>query len=132
MGDSIMPIDQMKQLLDSMETSVKMQQQARAERRAEEAQSRTVCDAVQAGYGQYENDPLHEMQAVGCESVTSDGTYRCAKAGGYFCYDLAVERDKKNVLSVCLCGEDGGKPLKITAGGETLFDGRLAAFDERL
>lgn len=102
------------------------------ERRAEEAQSRTVCDAVQAGYGQYENDPLHEMQAVGCESVTSDGTYRCAKAGGYFCYDIAVERDKKNVLSVCLCGEDGGKPLKITAGGETLFDGRLAAFDERL
>ena len=33
-----MPIDQMKQLLDSMETSVKMQQQARAERRAEEAE----------------------------------------------------------------------------------------------
>ncbi len=33
-----MPIDQMKQLLDTMETSVKLQSQARAQRRAEEAE----------------------------------------------------------------------------------------------
>ena len=33
-----MPIDQMKQLLDSMETSVKLQHQARSQRRAEEAE----------------------------------------------------------------------------------------------
>lgn len=37
-GDLIMPIDQMKQLLDTMETSVKLQSQARAQRRAEEAE----------------------------------------------------------------------------------------------
>ncbi len=33
-----MPIDQMKQLLDSIETSVKLQHQARSQRRAEEAE----------------------------------------------------------------------------------------------
>lgn len=33
-----MPIDQMRQLLDSMENSIKLQCQARAERRADEAE----------------------------------------------------------------------------------------------
>lgn len=33
-----MPIDEMKQLLDSMENAVKLRSQARAERRAEEAE----------------------------------------------------------------------------------------------
>lgn len=33
-----MPINEMKQLLDSMENSVKLRSQARAERRAEEAE----------------------------------------------------------------------------------------------
>lgn len=33
-----MPIDQMRQVLDSMETSVKLRCQARAQRRAEEAE----------------------------------------------------------------------------------------------
>ena len=33
-----MPIDQMKQVLDSMETSIKLRSQANAERRAEEAE----------------------------------------------------------------------------------------------
>lgn len=32
-----MPIDQMKQVLDSMETSIRLRSQAQAERRAEEA-----------------------------------------------------------------------------------------------
>ncbi len=32
-----MPIDQMKQVLDSMETSIKLHSQAKAEQRAEEA-----------------------------------------------------------------------------------------------
>lgn len=33
-----MPIDQMKQMLDSMENSIKLRSQANAERRAEEAE----------------------------------------------------------------------------------------------
>ena len=33
-----MPIDQMKQVLDSMETSIKLRSQANAERRAEDAE----------------------------------------------------------------------------------------------
>lgn len=33
-----MPIDEMKQVLDSMENSVRLRSQARAERRAEEAE----------------------------------------------------------------------------------------------
>lgn len=88
----------------------------------ENEETRTVCDVVQPGYGQYENDALHRMEEKDSVGVTSDGTYRYAKAGGYFRYYFAVEEGKENVLSVCLSGEDNGKTLKITAGDEILCE----------
>lgn len=90
------------------------------EREAEEAE-RVAFDTVQAGYGQYENDSLHQLEEEKSVACTSDGTYRYAKAGGYFCYGMAVDLDKDNILSVELSEKDNGKPLKITIGGEVVF-----------
>ncbi len=95
------------------------------ERRPETFDSRELVDTVQPGYGQYENDALHAMRAENAPGVTDDGTYRFARAGGWFAYDMAVLPARQNVLSVRLRAEDNGKPLKITVGGIVLFEGRL-------
>ncbi|MBP5331063.1 MAG: glycoside hydrolase family 127 protein [Lachnospiraceae bacterium] len=85
-----------------------------------------VVDTVMPGYGQYENDELHAMKESNTESVTSGATYRIAKAGGAFSYRMAVEKGKKNRISMMLRLCDNRKPLKITADGEVLYDGTLA------
>ncbi len=77
-----------------------------------------VIDTVQPGYGQYENDILHAMTEAGTVGVTSDSTYRYAKAGGSFTYRMAVDMEQDTFLSVVLRKEDNGKTLKITIGRE--------------
>lgn len=91
-----------------------------------EETAREIIDAVQPGYGQYENDALHDMKekrSVGC---TSGGTYRYAESGGYFEYRMRVERGRDNNLIVYFSKEDDGKSIRITADGTTLFEGRLS------
>lgn len=91
----------------------------------DEGVRRDPIDSVQPGYGQYEADALHEMRGQDSVGVPSDGVCRYARAEGYFEYDLAVDPRNSNVLEFYLRSEDNGKPLKVTAEGETLFDGRL-------
>ena len=91
------------------------------ERRPEALERRELVDTVQPGYGQYENDALHDMQEENTRGVTGDGTYRYAEAGGYFAYDMAVEPGKKNYLQICLRAEDNWKPLKVSVCGQALF-----------
>ena len=93
--------------------------------REEEAETRQPFDTVQPGYGQYENDDLHQMEEKNSVSVTADETCRYARAGGYFAYDFALDPAKCNTLSVELRKKDNGKTLKITAGGEKVFETRL-------
>ena len=94
-------------------------------RRPETYDPRENVDTVQPGYGQYENDALHEMQEENTQGVTGEGTCRYAKAGGCFAYDMAFLPGKKNTLRIQLRAEDNGMPLRISVGGETLFDERL-------
>lgn len=83
-------------------------------------------DTVQPGYGQYEGDDLHAMVESGSVGVTDDSTYRYAKAGGSFKYQMAVDPDAPlTVLQVTFRKEDNGKPIVITAGNRVLFDGVL-------
>lgn len=87
---------------------------------------REIIDTVQPGYGQYENDALHDMQeekSVGC---TSDGTYRYALNGGYFEYRMKVEKERNNYLIIYFAGEDEGKHLTVTADGDILFDAAIS------
>ncbi len=93
--------------------------------RGPETETRTPYDTVQAGYGQYEADALHEMEENNSVGETADGTCRYARAGGYFSYDVAVDPQKRNVLSLELCRADNGRMLKIFAEGELLLSERL-------
>lgn len=81
----------------------------------------TVMDTVQPGYGQYENDELHQLNDLGSVGVTNDGTYRYAIAGGSFSYRMAVSPAETNVLSMTLRTADNGKTLRITSGETVLF-----------
>ena len=86
----------------------------------------TVTDTVQPGYGQYENDELHAMQEQNTVSVTDDSTYRYARSGGSFRYNMAVDPDAEmTVLQITLRKSDNGKPLVITAGSRILYSAVL-------
>ena len=80
-----------------------------------------IIDTVQPGYGQYENDVLHDMQEENTKGVTNAGTYRYAEKEGYFTYRMAVKIGGDNFLSLTLRAEDNGKTLQIKSGETVLF-----------
>ena len=85
-----------------------------------------VTDTVQPGYGQYENDNLHNMQEKNTQSVTDDSTYRYSKEGGYFSYRMAIDKDAAyTVLNVKFRKADNGKTIKIAVGDSVLYSGTL-------
>ena len=78
---------------------------------------KTVVDTVQPGYGQYENDNLHNMQESNTQGITDDSTYRYAKSGGHFSYRMAVDEDADyNILTVKFRKADNMKTIRITVG----------------
>ncbi|MBQ5335016.1 MAG: glycoside hydrolase family 127 protein [Oscillospiraceae bacterium] len=86
----------------------------------------TVTDTVQPGYGQYEKDEPHNMTAWRTMGVTDDSTYRYAEAGGYFSYQMRVDRTAPMTqLSVRLRTADNGKTLRVRVGDTVLFAGTL-------
>ena len=86
----------------------------------------TVSDTVQPGYGQYENDDLHNMQEYQSKSVTSDSTYRYTSGNGYFGYQMAVDESADySVLTVKFRKEDNGKTIKVRVGDKILLDEKL-------
>ncbi len=99
--------------------------EAKADSEGKRPSADTVIDTVQPGYGQYENDELHDMKDEGSVGVTNDGTYRYATENGSFTYNFSVEKGKDNYLSMTLRQADNGKTLKITASGQTLFEDKL-------
>lgn len=92
-----------------------------AEDAAKARSADVVMDTVQPGYGQYENDELHQMTETGSMGVTNDGTYRYAQAGGSFTYRMAVKKDGNNYLSLTFRAEDNGKTVLVKSGDTILF-----------
>lgn len=90
---------------------------------AEAETAREIIDTVQPGYGQYENDALHDMKEKNSVGATAGGTYRYALNGGYFEYRMKVEKERDNFLILYFAEEDKGKSLTVTADGKILFDG---------
>lgn len=84
-----------------------------------------VLDMIEAGYGQYENDDLHNMKDNGSIGTTSPFTSRRATPGGAFTYQMIVNPGRTNTLSVTVLTEDDGKSLKITVADEVVFDEKL-------
>lgn len=86
----------------------------------------TVTDTVQPGYGQYENDGQHQMLSCNSVGVTDDSTYRYAKAGGYFRYQMAVDPDSAyTALIIKLRKTDNGKTIRVRVGDAILYAGTL-------
>ncbi len=84
---------------------------------------RNRIDTVQPGYGQYENDPLHNMTEYGNGSVgtTQGGTNRYAKEGGSFSYTMEVDPEGCALLAT-FKSADAGKGICIQAGGVIIFE----------
>lgn len=87
-----------------------------------------LLDTVQPGYGQYENDSLHNMTELGNGSTgaTGNGTSRLANAGGGFVYTMYVDPEVDNALELTLKKEDNGKSLQILVGEEIVYNEILA------
>ncbi|MCH5272609.1 MAG: glycoside hydrolase family 127 protein [Lachnospiraceae bacterium] len=88
-------------------------------------------DTVQPGYGQYENDSLHNMTEHGAGSVglTEGGTSRYAKQGGSFSYTMIVNPAATD-LYVTFKEADAGKGIRITAGDVTVYEAVLESRQE--
>ena len=86
-----------------------------------------LLDTVQPGYGQYENDELHNMTELGTGSTgaTGNGTSRLANAGGGFTYTMYCDPDFDNALELTLKKEDNGKSLQISAGEVVIYNETL-------
>ncbi len=84
---------------------------------------RNRIDTVQPGYGQYENDRLHNMTEYGTGSVgtTQGGTNRYAKKGGSFTYTMEVDLEGTELL-VTFKTADVGKSIRILAGGVIIYE----------
>lgn len=87
-----------------------------------------LLDTVQPGYGQYENDELHNMTEFGNGSTgaTGNGTSRLANAGGGFTYTMYADPECDNALEITLKKEDNGKSLQILVGEEIVYNETLA------
>lgn len=91
----------------------------------------TRIDTVQPGYGQYENDELHNMteQGTGSVGTTEGGTSRYAKQGGSFSYTMMVNPEATDLI-VTFKGADAGKGIRITVGDVTIYEAVLEAEQE--
>ena len=86
--------------------------------------SKSMIDSIQPGYGQYENDAIHQLKEENSVASTSDkgGSTRHAASGGYFMYNMIVNRDKVNRLLCQFAKEDNGKTIKILVGDTVIAD----------
>ncbi len=94
-------------------------------RKREEKRREHIVDTVQPGYGQYENDEVHDLIDEGSVGSTSGGTSRCAAPGGSFAYHMKAEKGQDHILELHLLKEDNGKPLRVRIGSEVIYDRKL-------
>lgn len=89
--------------------------------------SSSMLDSTQPGYGQYENDAIHQMQEKDsmAGTIENGGSTRCAKAGGYFMYNFIVDKEKTNSVLCRFAKEDNGKTMKISVGDQVIAEKTL-------
>lgn len=83
-------------------------------------------DTVQPGYGQYENDELHNMTESGNGSTgsTESGTRRYANADGDFSYTMLVDTEGTSLLATFDAADDG-KTIQISVGNSVVYEATL-------
>lgn len=89
--------------------------------------SASTIDSTQPGYGQYENDVIHQMAEQDSMAGTIDngGSTRYAKAGGYFMYNFIINEEKANSVLCRFAKADNGKTMKITVGDTVIAEKTL-------
>lgn len=89
--------------------------------------SKSMIDSIQPGYGQYENDAIHQMQEESSvfSTIENGGSTRHAAAGGYFMYNMIVNTSKANNILCQFAKEDNGKTIKILVGDTVIADYKL-------
>lgn len=85
-------------------------------------------DSLQPGYGQYEQDAIHDIKESGSVAGTIEqgGSTRHATSGGYFSYNLIVNPEKTNSVLCRFAKEDNGKTIKITVGDSVIATDTLS------
>ncbi len=85
-------------------------------------------DSLQPGYGQYEQDAIHEIKENGSVAGTIEqgGSTRHAAAGGYFSYDMVVNPSRTNSVLCRFAREDNGKTIKISVGDTVIATDTLS------
>lgn len=85
---------------------------------------KSIIDSIQPGYGQYENDVIHQLKENNtvASTIENGGSTRHAKAGGSFTYNMVVNADKKNSLLCQFAKADNGKTIKITVGDTVISE----------
>ena len=86
-----------------------------------------LLDTVQPGYGQYENDELHQMAETGSGSTgsTESGTSRYANENGGFTYRMLVDDSAATSLLATFAKADNGKTISISVGGKEIYSAAL-------
>ena len=86
-----------------------------------------LLDTVQPGYGQYENDELHQMEELGSGSTgsTENGTSRYANENGSFTYRMLVDENAPTSLLATFAKADNGKTVLITVNDREIYSATL-------
>lgn len=84
-------------------------------------------DSIQPGYGQYEKDMIHMLTEKDSQEGTIDGggSTRYAKAGGYFAYNMIIDKEKGNSILCQFAKADNGKTIKISVGDSVIAEKTL-------
>ena len=92
----------------------------------------SIIDSIQPGYSQYENDDIHQMDesnSISETAIAGIGSTRRAAAGGYFMYNMRVDKAATNYLVCQFAAEDVGKTIKITVGNQVIATYTVEAYD---
>lgn len=92
--------------------------------REQERLDRAMLEGIRPGYGQDETG--YREFGTGTDSQSSPN-WRRARAGGGFCYDMLVARGCDNWLVCTFEKKEEGKSLRIVAGKEEIFAGKVSS-----
>ncbi len=96
--------------------------------------SNNLIDSIQPGYGQYEQDKIHDIKEENSVAGTIEqgGSTRYASAGGYFQYNFQIEPGKGNSVLCRFAKEDNGKTIKLSVGDSVIATETLDYAGEEL
>lgn len=90
--------------------------------------SASIVDSIQPGYSQYEKDAIHQLteDKSTASTIENGGSTRHAKPGGYFSYNMIVNKDKPNSILCQFAKADNNKTIKISVGTTVIAEKKLS------